>query len=205
MATIDQTLAQFLEALSSKAPAPGGGAAAALAGSLGASLVAMVCNLTIGKKGYEQVEERMRAALAEAARLRDELAALIDADIAAFNAVMAAYKLPKEEPEREDRIEEALREASAVPLQTAERCLAVLELAVEVAAQGNKNAVSDAGAAAWLASAGLEIALLNVAINEALLKDEAIKQELSRRRAELAREGAERRERALAEVQERLG
>jgi len=204
MATIDQTVAQFLEILSSRAPAPGGGAVAALAGSLGASLVAMVCNLTIGKKDYTTVEKEMRAALARAEELRDELAELIDQDIAAFDDVMAAYKLPKDAPERPAQIEGALRQASIVPLRTAERCLEVLKLSERVAEHGNKNAVSDAGAAAWIAGAGLETALLNVTINLGALKDEDFKRRLAQRRTELADEGTQRREHTLQLVAERF-
>jgi formiminotetrahydrofolate cyclodeaminase len=201
----EKTLSEFLEELSSSSPTPGGGAVAALVGSLAASLVAMVAGLTIGKRGYEEVESRMREVRAEAAELRDRLAELVEQDIAAFNGVMAAYKLPKEDPARSQRIEEALRGACEVPLEVAEHCIRALELSRIAARQGNKNAASDAGAAATLAAAGLEVALLNVEINLRSIKDERFKSEYHRRREEFVAAGARLKEGALGLVRERVG
>lgn len=200
----EKSLAELLEELSSGEPTPGGGAVAALAGSLAASLVSMVANLTCGKRGYEDVKEEMERSLEEAQELRDRLAGLSAQDVAAFNGVMAAYRLPKVDPARPQRIEEALEEACAVPLEVAECCLRVLELSEIVAARGNRNAVSDAGAAAVMAGAGLEIALLNVEANLQSMEDERFKKEQERRREELAAAGAHLRERALLSVRGRL-
>lgn len=204
MSPSEEPLAQFLETLSSGSPAPGGGAAAALAGALGASLVSMVANLTVGRRGYAAVESAMRQVQKEAVELRDRLSELLAEDIAAFNAVMAAYKLPTNEPTRCRRIEEALKGACEVPLETAVHCLRALESAEIVAKEGNKNAASDAAAAAALAEAGLEIALLNVVANLRSIEDEGFKGECERRRRELAAAGAGLKERTLEAVQRRL-
>jgi len=200
-----KTLGQFLEELSSAKPTPGGGAVAALAGSLAAALVAMVASLTTGKRGAG-VESTMRKVRAEAQELRDRLAELIDQDVAAFNRVMAAYKLPQDDPAaRRQEIEEALQGACEIPREVAERCLRVLELSKIVAEDGNKNAVSDAGATAALAAAGLEVALLNIEINLQSIRDEAFKEEHQQRQEELAAAGARLREEALGLARGRLG
>lgn len=202
---MEKTLSAFLEELSSPRPTPGGGAVAALAGGLAAALVAMVAGLTCGKRGYEAIEARMREIQEEAAGLRDRLAELIELDIAAFDRVMAAYRLPKDDPGRPRKIEEALIRACEVPREVAEHCRRVLEFSRVVVEQGNVNAASDAGAATLLAAAGLEAALLNVKINLQALEDGRFKKEYEGRREELARAGRQLREEALKVVQERIG
>ena len=92
----DQSVHEFLEALASKAATPGGGSAAAIMGAMGAALVSMVCNLTLGKKGYEAAEGEMQAVLPRAEALRERLADMVRADVEAFDQVMAAYGLPKD-------------------------------------------------------------------------------------------------------------
>ena len=123
VAVRDQTIAKWLEALASPAPAPGGGAAAALNAAIGAALIEMACNLTIGRPGYAQQEAGMRAALAEAAKLRSRALHLAAADVEAFGAVSEAYKLPKETDEqrqaRTRQIQRTLVGATEVPLNTA--------------------------------------------------------------------------------------
>ncbi len=198
MGLLQEPLAQFLERLSSGSPTPGGGAAAALAGALAAALVSMVAGLTLGKRGYEESEEEMKRALSAARELRDRLAQLIEEDAAAFDGVMAAYRLPKGEPTRPDEIEAALKRACAVPLETAEHCLRALELSRLVAEKGNKSASSDAGAAATLAAAGLEVALLNVEINLQAMRDQEFVRGCCERANELVAAGAMLKAEALA-------
>jgi formiminotetrahydrofolate cyclodeaminase len=162
-------LSPFLEELASSSPTPGGGSVAALSGALGASLVSMVCNLTIGKKKYVDVEADMRAVLKESEALRLELERLIDEDANAFDNVMSALKMPKETEEqkslRKEALEKSMVEAATVPLAVMERCVRVAEIATVAAQKGNVNAVSDAGVAALLARAGTHSARLNVQIN----------------------------------------
>jgi len=160
---------EFLGELASNSPTPGGGSVAALAGALGAALASMVCNLTIGKKKYADVEDQMSHVLEETEALRLELAQFIDEDALAFDRVMEAMRLPKETDEekatRKARIQDALVEAASVPLAVMGRCVAVIRLARLAAESGNVNAVSDAGVAALLGRAGAHAARLNVLIN----------------------------------------
>ena len=172
---VEQSLRQFLDELASSAPTPGGGSAAALMGAMGAALVAMVCSLTIGRRDYESVEAEMRRALAEAEALRQRLTAMIEADVQAFDALMAAYKLPRtteeEKVSRGRAIQEALRQATDVPLACAEACADVIDLACRVAPIGNRGVISDAGVASLAAYAALRSAALNVYINAPSIKD----------------------------------
>ncbi len=166
----------FLDALASAEPTPGGGSAAAYAGGMGAALVEMVARLTVGKKKYVVVEDRMLAIAEEAADLRRSLSNAVDEDSAAFDAVIQAYRMPKEGKEnvraREDAIEAATLHASEIPLRVAQEASKVLYLAAEVAETGNLNAASDAGAGGALAAASLHAAAMNVEINANSLEDE---------------------------------
>ena len=166
---IYQPVAGFIEQVASKAPAPGGGSVAALAGSLGAALLNMVVNLTVGKKNYASVSDRFIEVRAQIETLRAQLTERIDDDTAAFNRMRAAGKLP-ERDDAEKRLKEnemaaATKQAVDVPESTMTLCLQALELAPEVAENGNVNTVSDAGAAAEMLLAGLEGAAANVLIN----------------------------------------
>ena len=170
----------FLDSVASSEPAPGGGAVSALAGALAAGLAAMVGRLTAGKRKYADVSEEMRVLIVQAEELRASLTARIDEDTAAFNAVMAAYKLPKgsdeEKAARSAAIQTAMAGAAEVPLSTARDALAAMELALVVALKGNVNAVTDAGTAAWMAMAAIQGAALNVRINATSVKDAELSQ-----------------------------
>jgi len=162
-------LRDFLSELASDSPTPGGGSVAALAGSLAAALNSMVCNLTVGKKKYSDVEDDVRAVLAKTEPLRLELLELIDEDAAAFDKFMVAMRLPKEteaeKAARKEAMQSALVDAATIPLVVMEKCVEVASLARETAVKGNTNAVSDAGVAALMARAGAHAARLNVLIN----------------------------------------
>ncbi len=177
----DQTLQQFLDGLASKAPTPGGGGAAAVMGAMGAALVSMVCNLTLGKKNYEAVEAEMKATLERAEALRARLADMIRADADVFGQVMGAYGLPKDTDAqklaRVDAIQAALKSATLVPLDCARACAELIALSRVVAEKGNKNVVSDAGVAVLAAYSALKSAALNVYVNAGAIKDEAFVQE----------------------------
>lgn len=173
--TLNVSVTEFLDALASGAPTPGGGGAAALSGSMAAALVSMVCRLTIGRKRYAAVEGEMTELLDRAETLRAELQQLAEDDVAAFNRLSAAYKLPRVTESdiaiRRDAIQSSLKRATEVPLRTARAAAAVLPLCVPVAERGNQAAVSDAGVAALLAHAAVRSALLNVEINLRTLED----------------------------------
>ncbi len=165
----------FLDSISAGTPTPGGGSAAAYAAAMGAALVAMVCRLTLGKKKYIEVEAQVNEILNYAERLRRELTATVDEDSAAFEAILAAFKLPKDTEEegaaRATAIEQATLVAIRVPLKTADRALKVLALAERCAALGNLNAISDAATAGALAMAAMTGAGYNVRININSLAD----------------------------------
>jgi glutamate formiminotransferase/formiminotetrahydrofolate cyclodeaminase len=168
----------FLDDLAAATPTPGGGAAAAYTGAEGAALVVMVARLTLGKKKYADVETQMKEILTQAERLRRDLTAAIEKDSAAFTAVLAAFKLPKEteaqEKARAETIETATLRASRVPLTVAQKSLRVMALAGKVVALGNLNAISDGASAAAMAHAALISAGYNVRINLAGLADKTI-------------------------------
>jgi formiminotetrahydrofolate cyclodeaminase len=189
MSLSGKPLQDFLAELASAEPVPGGGSVAALGGALAASLVAMVCRLTIGKKGYESVGPELETILPQVESLQYELRELMQADINAYARVMDAYKLPKgTDAEKAARVrvtQDALKHASDVPLTVAERCADVLALAQVVAQKGNKNAASDAGVGALMAEAGLRGAALNVSINLGAIKDEAYANDRRARVADL--------------------
>jgi formiminotetrahydrofolate cyclodeaminase len=171
----DQSVASFLDNLASSASTPGGGSAAAIMGAMGAALTSMVCNLTVGKKNYAEVEDDMQAAVKKTEQLRAELVEMIKADVDAFNKVMAAYGMPKEsdeqKAERADAIQQGLKEATDVPLACASLCRDVIDISEEVARKGNKNVISDSGVSVLAAHAGLKSAALNVYINVGGIKD----------------------------------
>lgn len=165
----------FLDDLASSSPAPGGGSVAALSGALGSALTSMVCNLTIGKKKYADVDEEMKKVLAQAEHMREQFTELVERDTHAFNKVIEAFALPKEtDPQKALRaaaIREATKEATLVPLEVMKHCIDALALAQTVAAKGNANSVSDAGVSAIMLHAALEAAALNVRINLKSLND----------------------------------
>jgi formiminotetrahydrofolate cyclodeaminase len=171
------TVDAFLQGMGSKDPTPGGGAAAAAAGAIGAALISMVGRLTQGRAGFEDLEERMGAMVERADRGRAELLALGDRDAEAFEAVMAAFRLPKgtdvERTERTARIQRGLEGAAGVPLEIARRAVDLMELAEDATAMGNPNASSDGMSAAAMLHACVLAAKANVEINATSLEDEA--------------------------------
>ena len=198
----------FLDELASSAPAPGGGSAAALAGAIGAALVSMVANLTVGKKDYVHVQDEIQRLLGQSEALRHRCQELLEADVAAYTEVSKAGKMPRDTEEqklmRTAAMQKALKNATAVPMQLAEVCVEVLKLCPEATEKGNVRAVSDVGVAALMAEAGLRAAALNVLINLGSIKDEAfVARERSRLDALLAGK-AELKERVLKEVEAKL-
>ena len=172
----DKPISTFLEELASSAPTPGGGGAAAIMGAMGAALTSMVCNLTVGKKNYVEVEAEMQAALEKTEQLRNEMTDMIKADVDVFNRVMAAYGMAKETDEekaaRSEEIQAALKEATDVPLACARLAREAMEISKPVAEKGNKNVISDSGVSVLAAYAALRSAALNVYINIGGIKDE---------------------------------
>lgn len=179
MTYINESIKKFMDDLSAKLPAPGGGSAAALVGAVAASLNCMVANFTVGNEKYKNFEEEVKNLLNESAKLRDELMNLIQSDIDAYSLVSKAYKMSKDtEIEKENRtktIEEATRKASEVPYNIIVKCYRVLLLCNPLLIKGNKNLLSDVGVSALLALSSMKAAFLNVKINFFYLKDEKYK------------------------------
>ena len=171
MKMLEKPATQFLSELSSNAPVPGGGGASAAVGAFAAALGMMVTNLTIGKKKYADYEEEVKAVRDRLEGLRDQLIDLVDGDAVAFEPLSKAYSIPKDDPERDTIMENALYEASVVPMSIMETVLAAakeLEVLVE---KGSKLAVSDVGVGILFAQAAIEGAPLNVYINTKSMKD----------------------------------
>ena len=194
----------FLDALASKSPAPGGGGGAAMAGALAAALASMVCNLTLGKEKYATVQDDLRGLLDKTEALRHRLAGLVEADEEAYNVLSAAYRLPKETGDqktaRTAAIQKALINATATPMEIAQACVEVLALCGPIAEKGNVSAVSDAGVGALLAEAGLRSAALNVQINLAAIKDAKFVADSSRQLKHLLRGKGRLKERIVKDV-----
>jgi len=173
---VSMTLSDFLSELASGSPAPGGGSVAALSGAIGAALTSMVSNLTIGKEKYIQVQDEIKKLLNKSEQIRKELTKLIDKDTQAFNDVIKAFKLPKENEKqielRNKAIQEGYKTAAGVPLETAKICEEILDLAKVVSEKGNRNSITDAAISAIMAKSGVDAAILNVRINLNSIKDE---------------------------------
>lgn len=177
MKLVKMEIADYINALSSKSPAPGGGSASALAGAQGLALMAMVCNLTIGREKYKDTEADCKKALIEINRLIEKMCTAIDKDTDAYNAVSSAYKLPKEDPARAKTIEEAMLLATKVPLETMKLGLEGIRQLLFINGKTNKSAQSDLGVALLNLNACIKGAWLNVEINLPSLSDETIKAE----------------------------
>lgn len=195
MRMLEKKATEFLEALSSGEPVPGGGGASAAVGACACALGMMVANLTVGKKRYAEYEKEIKEALKKLEMLRDRLVVLTDADAEAFEPLSRAYSLPKEteeqKAEKERVLEAALYEASIVPLQIMETILEAMSYLEILGEKGSRIVLSDVGAGALFAEAALEGASLNVFINARLMKEQERAEELARKAEEMIRRGQE--------------
>jgi len=173
MKFIDKSCAEFVEVLASKAAVPGGGGASALVGAVGMALGSMVGNLTLGKKKYADVEADIVALLDKAAALQAELLHLIDEDAVVFEPLSKAYGIPKDDPTREQVMEDALKLACTVPLDIMRLSARAIELQDEFAKKGSVLALSDAGVGVIFCKSAMQGASLNVFINTGAMTDKA--------------------------------
>ena len=205
---VKMNIKMFLDELASSSPAPGGGSVAALSGALGAALSSMVCNLTRGKQGYEAAQDEIKEILQRSEELRKQLTDLIDKDTEAFNTVMEALKMPKEtEDQKEHRqraMQSAFKYAADVPLETAQKCMQILDIARILSEKGNKNSISDAAVSALMAQTGLHAAMLNVRINLCSIKDTEYVQKITTELDELLRNAIEKSAEILSIVEKSL-
>ncbi len=202
---VNSKITEYLAKAAAGTAVPGGGSVAALNGALAAGLTEMVANLTVGKKGYEAVEEDMKALADKASQLRNKLTAAIDQDADAYTEVMAAYKLPKTTDEetslRKQKIQDAIKHAALVPLEVARDALAVIDLAGRAIRKGNKNAASDGAVAAMNARTAALAAIYNVRINLSSIKDDAFVEKLAQEAEELQTQVVKRENDALSNVE----
>ena len=200
---------KFLDDLASGNPTPGGGSAAAIMGAMGAALVSMVCNVTIGKKGYEAVEAEMKAVRGESESVRRRLTAMVAEDVAAFDSLMAAYRLPKTTDDdkawRAAAIQAALRRATEAPLDCARACAEVIALSRRASEHGYLNVISDGGVGVLAGFTGLRSAALNVYINVPALKDRAFAEQAKAELEELVEFSAAASEAVYKLVRGKLG
>lgn len=172
---------EFVEVLASSAPVPGGGGASALVGAVGTALGNMVGSLTVGKKKYAAVEEEILALKAKCDALQKELLAQIAADAKGFEPLAKAYGIPKDDPNRNQILEEATITACQTPVRIMELCCEALDAIGVFAEKGSRLAVSDAGCGAVCVKAALQAASLNVFINTKTLQNRMYAEELNRK------------------------
>ena len=193
-ALVNLSVRDFIDELSMDSPAPGGGSVSALCGALSGGLISMVANLTHGKKGYERFDHRMNEIAGQAQGLKDELIRLIDLDTAAFNQVMACYRMPKktddEKKSRSIAIEEAMKQATLVPLEVMKTTRKTIRLMDFIVKHGNVNSISDAGVGALCAETAVKGAAMNVRINLGSVTDEAFRTAIKSEVEEIERETA---------------
>lgn len=203
-----KTLQKYLEELSSNSPTPGGGNVAALCGVLSASLGAMVCNLTIGKKKYIEVEQEMKELKEKLSTYSEKFIQLGKNDNEAFDRVMDAFKLPKETDEqkklRTEAIEKATFEAAYVPAEVIKNCREVIPILETISQKGNQNSLSDAGVAIAVIAAASEGAFLNVLINYSSLSEKQKTAELLMQSEMLNSEIEEEAKSLLSEIKTRI-
>lgn len=205
---VSLSLRAFSASLASDAPAPGGGSASAAAGAMGAALLGMVCRLTLGKEKYRDAWEELERVASAMDAQKETLLGLVDEDTRAYDAIVAARKLPKETPEeksaRKKAIDEATVLATTVPMQTAFFSMEAIVKAPLVLEKGNPNCASDAFVAALLLSAAVEGALANVRINLPGVTDPGLAEGFRNDAEQAARKTAEAMEkvRALAKAKD---
>jgi len=193
---LDNKCTEFLEALASKAPVPGGGGACAYVGALGMALGSMVGNLTLGNSKYVDAQEDIKELLVESSKIMDDLKALVAKDAECFYPLIQAYKLPKnteeEKKSRNDTIQERLKDASLVPLEIARCCARAITLHEQFAKKGNLMAISDVGVGVAFCEAALRGAKLNVLINTSQMKNEDLKSSIEKEIMDIEHEFVEK-------------
>jgi len=206
---VNKTVCGFVEELASNSAAPGGGSAAALAGSLGAALSIMVCNFTEGKPKFSSVQDEITQIKQKGLALKNDLMDYVDGDTNAFDEVMKAYKLPKETDAekslRSEKIQEATKQATLLPLKVAGSCLEVLKLSLKVLTIGNPNTACDAAVSGVTAYAGFQGAIFNVKINLSSIKDETFLQKVGDKILVLQDEADKSNQLILARAKEVIG
>lgn len=206
--TFKQSVDEFLINTASDRPTPGGGSVAALVAALSASLVQMVGNLTVGKKNYQDVEAEVQQLIKQGATLTEQLKSLAAQDMAHFNTFMEVLRMPKDTPEqvreRDAGMQRALMAATKTPLAIGEAGIEVLKIAHRLAQIGSKNAISDAGAAACLATGAIQAALIIAESNFGSIKDQEFLAWAEAEKQNIIDESIKLKEATLADMTKRM-
>ena len=204
-----KSLNEFIAEAASSSPTPGGGNVSAVIATLGASMVSMVANLTIGKKAYAEYEEQAKEVAAKVGDIIERLKVLTNADMEAFAQYMAVFKMPKETDEdkkaRAAALQSAAKNATNVPLDICRACLEIVEQAEVLSKFGNKMAISDVGVGAMIGEAAMKSCMLSVDINLPSIKDQEFVAQVQAERNRLFTRAQELGLLALARVKEKMG
>ncbi len=205
---IDKSLRSFIDNTARGTPTPGGGSVAALVGSLGAALLCMVGNFTLGKPKYKSVEKDVKEDLAEADKLKESLFVLIREDMEAYEKFSRASQMPKDTPlmreKRKQVLQKTLKEAAEVPWHISQACLQVIELAEKLLPKGNPNLITDVGVGVLLAEAALKSAVLNVKINLSFIKEEEYKNRRSKALEDILSQASQKKDGVLKAIEEEM-
>ena len=199
MDMLELKINDFLDRLGSADAVPGGGGASALAGALGSSLGTMVGSLTVGKKKYADVEEDIKALMAEMRELSVRLAECVNKDAELFAPLAEAYGIPKDAPGRDEILEKCLRDAASAPFEIMELSCKAIELLEQFAAKGSKLVVSDAATGAALCKGALLGAAVNVRVNTRLMKDEKYASDLDAKTDAMIEEYSQRADKVFSD------
>lgn len=203
-----QTVGNFLDELANGSATPGGGAAAAMSGAMGAALMSMVSGLTMKRKKYAAVREEMQAIHARSEAIREEMTNLAQLDAHVFDRVMGAYRMSRQtetqQSIRKAAIQNSLMDATQVPLKVAVQAAELFDYAPILAEKGNKNAIGDFGVGLLLTDQALRSALINIEINLNLIQDHAFKEGVQARVAEILVGRDEIKMQVMAEVKANL-
>jgi len=205
---LNQPLKSFIDNTARGTPIPGGGSVAALVGSLGAALLCMVGNFTVGKPRYKSVEKDIKEILGEADKLKESLFVLIKEDMEAYEKFSQASQMPKDtrlmREKRKQVLQKTLKEAAEVPWRISQASLQVIELAEKLLPKGNPNLITDVGVGVLLAEAALKSAVLNVKINLSFIKDEEYKSRRSKVLEEILCQASQIKDGVLKAIQEEM-
>ncbi len=183
---------EFLDSLASKEPVPGGGGASALIGAVSCSLCSMVSNLTLGKKKYAEYQDRIQEYLLKLTKINQKLVQDIKKDADAFAPLARAYAIPKDDPDRESIMEEALVNAAKAPMGILKDLEEILPIMEDLCVIGSKLAISDVAVAATACRAAYEGAVMNIFINTKSMKNRTLAQSYNNQAEKLVRDGVER-------------
>lgn len=198
------TCEEFTSRLAAKVSVPGGGGAAALTGALSSALCSMTANFTAGKKKYAQYEDDIQRIISETDAVRIRLLNLVDEDASAFYPLSESYSIPKDEPGRQEKIEEASKAAALPPLKMMRETAHIIDLLDETLQKGSVMMISDVGCGALLAKAALQAASLNVFINTKTLTDREFADHINREADELLQKYCSRADRISQKVFESM-